>query len=58
LKLPNLVKTFDEVFFMRRKRMVIWISICIAGIGLLLFRLAQLQLIDTESFSKHEINLI
>ncbi|MGA9228293.1 MAG: penicillin-binding protein 2 [Mesobacillus sp.] len=43
---------------MRRKRMIVWISICIAGIGLLLFRLAQLQLLDTESFSKHEINLI
>jgi len=38
--------------------MIVWISICIAGIGLLLFRLAQLQLLDTESFSKHEINLI
>ncbi|WP_079509849.1 peptidoglycan D,D-transpeptidase FtsI family protein [Mesobacillus jeotgali] len=43
---------------MRKKRMVVWISICLAGFGLLLFRLAQLQLIDTESFSKHEINLI
>ncbi|MEH7442266.1 penicillin-binding protein 2 [Bacillus sp. JJ1122] len=43
---------------MRRKRMIVWISICIAGIGLLLFRLAELQLLDTESFSKHEINLI
>ena len=43
---------------MRRKRMIVWISLCIAGIGLLLFRLAQLQLLDTESFSKHEINLI
>lgn len=43
---------------MRKKRMIVWISICIAGIGLLLFRLAQLQLLDTESFSKHEINLI
>lgn len=38
--------------------MVAWISICIVGIGLLLFRLAQLQLLDTESFSKHDINLI
>lgn len=43
---------------MRRKRMIIWISICIAGMGLLMFRLAQLQLLDTESFSKHDINLI
>jgi penicillin-binding protein 4B len=58
LKPSNLVKTFDEVFFMHRKRMVVWISICIFGIGFLLFRLAQLQLLDTESFSKHEINLI
>lgn len=43
---------------MRKKRMLAWISFCIAGFGLLMFRLAQLQLIDTESFSKHEINLI
>ncbi|MBS8265004.1 penicillin-binding protein 2 [Mesobacillus boroniphilus] len=43
---------------MRKKRMVAWISICIAVFGLLMFRLAQLQLLDTESFSKHEINLI
>ncbi|GAM16123.1 peptidoglycan D,D-transpeptidase FtsI family protein [Mesobacillus selenatarsenatis] len=43
---------------MRKKRMVAWISICIAAFGLLMLRLAQLQLYDTESFSKHEINLI
>ncbi|CAM3934102.1 peptidoglycan D,D-transpeptidase FtsI family protein [Mesobacillus thioparans] len=43
---------------MRKKRIVAWISICLAGLGLLVFRLAQLQLIDTESFSKHKINLI
>lgn len=43
---------------MRKKRMVAWISICIAAFGLLMFRLAQLQLFDTESFSRHEINLI
>ena len=43
---------------MRKKRLVVWITICIAGMSLLLFRLAQLQLLDTESFSKHEINLI
>ncbi|GAE47487.1 low affinity penicillin binding protein [Mesobacillus boroniphilus JCM 21738] len=43
---------------MRKKRMIAWISICIAAFGLLMFRLAQLQLFDTESFSKHEINLI
>ncbi|HAQ06023.1 MAG TPA: penicillin-binding protein [Bacillus bacterium] len=43
---------------MRKKRLLGWIGICIAGMGLLLFRLAQLQLLDTESFSKHEINLI
>jgi penicillin-binding protein 4B len=58
LKPQHLVNTFDEVFFMLKKRMVIWISICIAGIGLLMFRLAQLQLLETESFSKHDINLI
>lgn len=43
---------------MRKKRMVVWIGICILGLGLLMFRLAQLQLLDTESFSKHKINLI
>ncbi|MBT2643686.1 penicillin-binding protein 2 [Bacillus sp. ISL-41] len=43
---------------MRKKRMVAWISICIAAFGLLLLRLAQLQLFETESFSRHEINLI
>ncbi|WNF21815.1 penicillin-binding transpeptidase domain-containing protein [Mesobacillus jeotgali] len=43
---------------MRKKRMVVSISICIAAFGLLMLRLAQLQLFDTESFSKHEINLI
>jgi penicillin-binding protein 4B len=41
-----------------KKRMVVWITFCIAGIGLLLLRLVQLQLIETESFSKHDINLI
>ncbi len=43
---------------MRKKRMVAWISICITIMGLLMLRLAQLQLLETESFSKHEINLI
>lgn len=43
---------------MHKKRMTAWISICFAGFVLLIFRLAQLQLIDTESFSKHHINLI
>jgi len=43
---------------MHKKRMTAWISICLAVFGLLIFRLAQLQLIDTESFSKHHINLI
>jgi penicillin-binding protein 4B len=43
---------------MLRKRMVVLVSICMIGIGSLLFRLAQLQLLETESFSKHKINLI
>lgn len=43
---------------MRDRRMAVWLCICLAGFGLLMFRLAQLQLFDTESFSKHEINLI
>ncbi|RSD24116.1 peptidoglycan D,D-transpeptidase FtsI family protein [Mesobacillus subterraneus] len=43
---------------MRKNRLMVWISICIMGMCMLMFRLAQLQLIDTESFSKHGINLI
>lgn len=53
-----LVNTFDEVFFMWRKRAKIWIIICLTAIGLLMGRLMQLQLFQTESFSKRKINLL
>lgn len=43
---------------MVKKRLISLIVLCLLGLGLLLFRLAQLQLLDTQSFSKHEINLI
>lgn len=42
---------------MRRKRAKFWIIICLTIIGLLMGRLMQLQLFQTESFSKHKINL-
>lgn len=58
LKKRNLVKTFDEVFFMWRKRAIIWLSICIIGFIFLLARLIQLQLVATENFTKRQINLL
>jgi len=43
---------------MWRKRAVIWLMICITAIGLLIGRLVQVQLVSTESFTKHRINLL
>lgn len=43
---------------MVKKRLVLLAGLFITGMILLLFRLSQLQLVETESFSKHEINLI
>ncbi|WP_210366936.1 penicillin-binding transpeptidase domain-containing protein [Bacillus sp. REN3] len=43
---------------MVKKRLVISACLFIVGIAVLLFRLSQIQLIETESFSKHGINLI
>lgn len=58
MKSSNLVKTFDEVFFMWKRRAFGWLIICIIGFALLLIRLMQIQLIETEAFSKHNINLL
>jgi cell division protein FtsI/penicillin-binding protein 2 len=58
LKSENLVKTFDEVFFMWRKRAVGWLIISFMVLCLLVGRLIQLQLISTEHFTDREINLL
>jgi penicillin-binding protein 4B len=58
LKYIHLVNTFDEVFFMWRKRTVGWLILCIVCLLLLIARLVQIQLLDTESFSKHNVNLL
>nr|WP_066371854.1 penicillin-binding protein 2 [Neobacillus fumarioli] len=38
--------------------MIGWLVFCISCFALLLFRLMQIQLLDTETFSKHHVNLI
>ncbi len=43
---------------MWRKRITIWLFICMIGLLVLITRLAQLQLIATENFSKRQINLL
>lgn len=43
---------------MLRRRMIGWLVFCISCFALLLFRLIQIQLLDTETFSKHHVNLI
>ncbi|MEH7082103.1 penicillin-binding transpeptidase domain-containing protein [Neobacillus drentensis] len=43
---------------MWRKRAIGWLIISIIGLLLLLARLMQIQLIETESFSKHNVNLL
>lgn len=43
---------------MWRKRTTIWLYICIIALSLLMVRLAQLQLIATEHFTKRQINLL
>jgi penicillin-binding protein 4B len=58
LKFRNLVKTFDEVFFMWRKRTKGLLFLIMAGLLVLIARLVQIQLIETEAFSKHNINLL
>jgi penicillin-binding protein 4B len=43
---------------MWRKRAMGWLFICIVSFLLLLARLMQIQLFDTETFSKHHVNLL
>lgn len=43
---------------MWRKRAMGWLFICIVSFLLLLVRLMQIQLFDTETFSKHHVNLL
>lgn len=43
---------------MWRKRAIGWLIISIIGLLLLLGRLMQIQLIETETFSKHNVNLL
>ncbi|MFK9091363.1 peptidoglycan D,D-transpeptidase FtsI family protein [Bacillus salipaludis] len=43
---------------MWRKRALGWLFICITGLVLLLVRLMQIQLIETKTFSKHNVNLL
>lgn len=58
MKREHLVNTFDEVFFMWRKRAVVLLSICLCLIALLIGRLVQIQLIASSDFSKHHVNLL
>ncbi|WP_160721853.1 peptidoglycan D,D-transpeptidase FtsI family protein [Bacillus sp. USDA818B3_A] len=43
---------------MWKRRALGWLFICIMGLTLLLVRLIQIQLTETETFSKHNINLL
>ena len=43
---------------MWRRRAMWWLIISITGLLLLLARLMQIQLIETETFSKHNVNLL
>src|SRR3954454_19587939 len=43
---------------MWKKRALGWLFICIAGLVLLLVRLMEIQLIETKTFSKHNVNLL
>ncbi len=43
---------------MWRKRAIGWLIISITGLLLLLVRLIQIQLVETETFSKHNVNLL
>lgn len=55
----HLVKTYDEVFFMlKKKRIFTWAIISFVCVLLLMARLVQIQLIDTKSFTKHQINIL
>src|SRR3954447_13332161 len=43
---------------MWRRRALGWLIICIIGLSLLLVRLMEIQLIETKTFSKHNVNLL
>lgn len=43
---------------MLRRRMIGWLTICLCCFILLLFRLIQIQLVETDTFSKHNVNLL
>ncbi|MCM3599486.1 penicillin-binding protein 2 [Robertmurraya korlensis] len=43
---------------MWRKRAVVWLIFCITAISLLIGRLVQVQLVSTENFTKHNVNLL
>ncbi|PLR93773.1 peptidoglycan D,D-transpeptidase FtsI family protein [Bacillus sp. T33-2] len=43
---------------MAKKRTLLWLFFCIAMICILIGRLVQIQLVDSKSFSKHNINLL
>ncbi|MEH7418006.1 penicillin-binding protein 2 [Neobacillus drentensis] len=43
---------------MWKRRALGWLFVCIIGLALLLVRLMEIQLIKTETFSKHNVNLL
>ncbi|NRD75928.1 penicillin-binding protein 2 [Bacillus sp. BRMEA1] len=43
---------------MLRKRIIVFLVICVTSFTLLIIRLCQIQLVKTEAFSKHNINLM
>lgn len=57
-KKTHRVDNDNEVFVMHKRRMRIIAIILISFILMLMVRLIQIQLVATESFSKHGINLI
>lgn len=43
---------------MKRNRIRAWLALCMIGLAILAGRLVQIQLISTESFSDHKVNLL
>lgn len=59
MKIKHLVNTFDEVFFMlKKKRAIACLILSITCLGVLVWRLMEIQLFSTTTFSKHHINLL
>jgi cell division protein FtsI/penicillin-binding protein 2 len=58
LKKKHLVNTFDEVFFMRKRRVYSLLLLFTISMALLMGRLMEIQLFKTEAFSKHHVNLL